>query len=637
MLFSAAGCSHGASPSASSSETAATAKNVSLDKHDYPVFPDADAGADPSVSAAQGGKGFTGEGWQTNTDFDLIGDPHAVKGGVLRDTLLDFPGTIRIAGPEANTYFNYGVTSEVYETLLGMDPRTLNYIPSLATHWQISADQKTYRFRLNPNARFSNGTPVTADDVVASFDFFMDKSLQDPTYQMTYAKLERPVAESKYVLHVTSKELNWRNLLYFSSLYILPASELKHVNGAVYLKDYNFKVIPGSGPYTIREEDVVKGKSISVRRRKDYWAEKARASVGMNNFDELRFIIVRDEKLAFEMFKKGELDYHSATTAREWVQESDFPDVRRGVIQKRKIYNDTPQGTSGLAMNSRREPFNDIRVRKAFALLLDRRKIIEKITYNEYTEMNSYFPSSVYENPGNPKTPYDPQAALQLLAAAGWKDRDPQGRLMKNGKPLEVELLYATKTWEPHFTIYQEDLRKVGITLNLRLVPPETQFQLDAERRFQMSFQGWSGLLFPNPETAFDSKLADQVNSDNSPGFKSAKADELFRQYDKMFKVDDRIRTIREVDGIVANEYPYILLWYGPFARILYWNKFGTPPGYWSRTGDYFGDQGGPGLLQMWWIDPDKQAKLDQAMHDPSRKLDVGPTEDRYWLEFDKK
>src|SRR5262249_31095368 len=162
----------------------------------YPVFPNADAGADPSVSAEQGGKGFDGKGWETNTDFDLIGDPRAVKGGVFRDYLVDFPGSLRMLGPDANTYFNYSVVWPLtYERLLDVDSH-LGYMPSLATHWQISADKLTYRFRLNPNARFSDGTPVTTEDVVASYDFFMNKSVQDPTWRVVFDKLERPVAES---------------------------------------------------------------------------------------------------------------------------------------------------------------------------------------------------------------------------------------------------------------------------------------------------------------------------------------------------------------------------------------------------------------------------------------------------------
>jgi len=125
---------------------------VSSDKNAYPVFLDVDAGADPSVAAEQGGKGFTGEGWETNTSFDLIGDPRAVKGGVLREYVLDFPGTLRMDGPESNSALNYMIGPMVYESLLTIHPTTLDYMPVLATHWQISADKATYRFRINPNA-----------------------------------------------------------------------------------------------------------------------------------------------------------------------------------------------------------------------------------------------------------------------------------------------------------------------------------------------------------------------------------------------------------------------------------------------------------------------------------------------------
>src|SRR5215216_5720583 len=165
-----AGCGGGTNnnqqPQASNTNApAASRSNVSTNKSDYPVFPNADAGADAAVSAQQGGKGFKGDGWQTNTDFDLIGDPASVKGGAFREYQPNFPGTLRINGPEANTALNQLITNMVYETLLGMHPTTLEYMPALATHWQISADKMTYRFRLDPNARWSDGMPVVADDV----------------------------------------------------------------------------------------------------------------------------------------------------------------------------------------------------------------------------------------------------------------------------------------------------------------------------------------------------------------------------------------------------------------------------------------------------------------------------------------
>jgi len=626
-----AACGGGSAPPPASTGTpssSGTPSNVSVDKNAYPVFPNADAGADPSVPAEQGGKGFTGEGWQTNTDFDLIGDPRAVKGGAYRDFILDFPGTLRVEGPESNTSLNYMFKPLVYESLLGLHPTTLDYIPALATHWQVSPDKMTYRFRINPNARWSDGQPVVAGDVVATWDLLMDKGLQDPSNQLVFGKFERPVAESKYIVRVQSKQLNWRNMLYFSGMLIFPAHVLKNVDGATYLRDYNFQLLPGSGPYVINQSDVMKGRSLTIRRRKDYWAEKDRRNIGLGNFDEIREIVVRDQNLAFEMFKKGDLDFYYVNISRQWVQEMDFDRVQRGMIQKRKVFNDAPQGFSGIAFNTRQAPYDDIRVRKALALLMNRPLLIEKLFFNEYVPLNSYFAGSIYENPNNPKNPYDPQTALKLLAEAGWSSRDSQGRLVRNGQPLVVDLLYASKTSEPFLTVYQGDLRKVGIGINLRLVTPETAWKLEMERRFDTMSVAWGALIFPNPETSFHSRLADQADNNNITGLKDKRIDELCELYDKEFDQQKRAAIIREIDGIVANHHHYALGWTAPFHRIAYWNKFGHPESYLSRIGDQ------ADVVSMWWIDPAKQRELSDAERDTSKKLDSGQIEVRYWEDF---
>jgi microcin C transport system substrate-binding protein len=637
-LTLAIGCGQKTSPETGSGASTPVARTgpVSTNKADYPVFPDADAGADPAVPAEQGGKGFTGQGWETNTDFDLIGDPHAVKGGALRTQLVDFPSTIRLEGPEANTYFNFGITYMAYESLLAIHPTTQDYIPSLATHWQISPDHMTFRYRINPNARFSDGTPVTADDVVASYDFRMDRTLQSPATRLNLEKLDRPVAESKYIVRVHAKKLNWRNFLEFStsSMLIFPAHILKNLSGEQYIKNYNYKLLPGTGPYTIEEADIDKGKSITVRRRKDYWAANSRANVGLNNFDEMRFVVVRDENLAFEQFKKGEVDAYLISRARQWVEETNFDTVQRGLTQKRKVYNNEPQGFQGIAFNTRMAPYNDIRVRKALTLLFNRKQLIEKIMFNQYVPQNSYEAGSPYENPNNPPNDYDPQTALKLLADAGWSSRDAQGRLVKNGVPLQLELLYDVKTFEPHLTVYQEDLRRVGINLNLRLITFETMFQMLNQRKFQMALMAWGSSPFPDPETMWHSSLADVNSSNNFTGFKDPRVDQLCVEYDHAFDVKDRIRVIREIDGILADAYQYILLWNAPYTRFIYWNKFGTPPGYISRTGDFYGGYKMYGIYQLWWADPAKEARLQQAMRDPSMRLEVGPSDDRYWLEY---
>ncbi len=630
------GCGGGSTPAPTdntgSAPSSSNPTNVSLDKNSYPVFPNPDAGAEASVPAEQGGKGFTGQGWETSTDFDLMGDPRAVKGGEMKHgNLSDFPSTLRYWGPNA-TAWNQMVHLMVYESLLIVHPTSLAYIPGLATHWQVSPDRLTFRFRINPNARFSDGIPVTSADVLATWKLLTDKSLQDPAHTAMFLNFEQPVAESRYIVSVKAKNENWLNLLYFGyEMFILPAHQLKTVNGAAYIRDYNHKMMVSSGPYIINEQDVNKGNSVRIRKRNDYWAESHRRNVGLNNFAAINQIVVRDENLEFERLKRGDLDHFVLTRAQQWVQELNYPQIKRGLHQKRKIFNANPQGIQGIAMNTRREPYADIRVRKALRHLFNRELMIQKLAFNEYVPMDSMFAFSVYENPNNEKIAYDAQRAIQLLAEAGWKDRDSAGRLSRNGRPLTLELVYGTPGFERYFTVYQEDLRKVGITLNLRLVTWETLIKLLDDQAFDMAMIGYTGEVFPNPKATFHSSLADQKNTNNITGFKNKRADEIMDAYQKEFGIDNRVKLLRELDGIITNEHQYILQWAAPFQRLVFLNKFGYPQGVLTRVGDY------RDVPTLWWLDPDKSQKYEAAMKDPSMNLGEGPSDDKYWLEYAKR
>jgi microcin C transport system substrate-binding protein len=417
---------------------------------------------------------------------------------------------------------------------------------------------------------------------------------------------------------------------------VFPARALKTFVGAGYLRDYNFKLIPGTGPYIVPDADVKKGTSISLRRRKEYWAEKYRANIGQYNFDEIRNIVVRDQNLAFEMFKKGDLDFYYVNISQQWVEQLNTPEFQRGLLLKRKVFNNYPTTTQFLAFNTRRKPWDDIRVRKAFHLLLNRDQLIERLFYKEYLPLNSYYPGSVYENPKDPKNLYNPEEALKLLAEAGWKDRDSQGRLTKDGQPLQIELLYDDKGSERWTTIYQNDLRKVGITLNLRLVTPETQFKMMMQRQFELVYGAWgAGSVFPIPRPEYHSETADVLNTNNISGFKDKRIDQICEQYDLEFDPEKRVALLRDLDGILTSQYHYILQWYAPAERIAFWNRFGQPQGTFSRVGDFIGSLA-PGIPQLWWIDPSKAQRLEQGIRDKSVKLDIPPVEDHYWQEHAK-
>jgi len=584
-----------------------------------------------NVPAEQGGPGFKGEGWQSNENYEPTTDPRGVVGGQFSMALYEFPATLRTQGKDSNTEFMNLVEGMVYESLIGTHPLTLEFVPNLATHWKISEDKQTFWYRINPNARFADGGLITTEDVISTWKLLVDPGILAPYSNFLWGKFDEPVAESPYIVRVHSKELNWKFFLYFGGMSILPAKYLKQVDGTKYLEEYQFKMMPGSGLYELDTSSLVNGQSLMLQRRSDYWDIDNPKAKGGSNFEQIKYTVVRDERLNFEKFKKGEFDMYIVGRAQWWKQECDFDNVKRGLIQKRKVYTDNPQGISGLVFNMRKPPFNDIRMRQAFTYMLNREKLIKELFYNEYLMIDSYYPGSMYENPNNPKYRYDPDKAVALLTECGYSKRNNEGWLVNGkGEMLSFELSYDQPSFERILTVYQEDLKKVGIKLDLKQATAATMFKMVSEHKFLIHWQSWGGLLFPNPENDVSSWTADPENTANLAGVKDPRIDELIKEYNVCFDQSRRIAIIQEIDGIMMKMQPFALGWYGPYNRILYWNKLGHPEFYFSRTGDW------RSVIGYWWIDPAKEKKLEKARNNTSDTLDVGDTDVMYWPEYDK-
>jgi microcin C transport system substrate-binding protein len=581
----------------------------------------------PGVPPELGGPGFTGEGWETGTEVPC-GNPQAVKGGHIRFHMPEFPATLRRYGKDSNSVFLSSVSSLLYEGLLNLDDTTLEIVPELATHWKISEDKMTFSFRINPEARWADGAPVTADDVIATWRLLTDEGILMPYTNVLYSKFEEPVAESPYLLHVTTTEENWRHFLYFAiSIRVMPAHIIGGMTGAEYLDTFQFTSVPGTGPYELLPENIVNGVSLTLTRRDDWWGKDDPANAGIYNFDEIEWVVVLDERLALEKFKKGELDVYSVNRASWWVNEFNYDEIQRGVQLKRKIYNEEVQGLSGLAMNTRKPPFDDIRVRKAIAHLYNRDTLIEKLFYGEYLKLKSYFPGGMYENPDNEYYEYDPEKAVALLAEAGWKERNSDGWLVNDkGEIFELTLTFDQPSWERIHTVLQEELAKVGIKLNLKQMTAATQFSNTMEHNFTITFQSWGGLFWPNPNSSLHSSNADPQNTTNITGMKNARIDSLALLYDEEYDQQRRVELIREIDAICMEECHYALAWYAPFSRIVFWNKYGYPDGYLGRVGNYLA------IMQFWYEDSARKAAMERAIADPSIKLPTGEVVDKYWL-----
>ena len=289
---------------------------------------------DTLTSPADGGYGFEdvaeSMGFETyvfkEEDYKFYGSPDAKKGGHLKFTMPRFPATFRALGQYYNYTENYYIMNALcYESLLSSHPVTLERTPALASHWKISDDKMEFYFRINPDARWSDGQEVTAEDVIASYDIRMDETILMPSTQVTYGKIERPEAISKYIVKVKSRTLNWRNMLYFGGMVILPEHYLKDLDGTAYLEEYNFKMLPGTGPYLIKDEEIINQESYSLVRRDDWWGQDHPTNRYMYNFDRITVNVVKDNPaLEFEKMKKGESDFYEITKPPMWVDETDF-------------------------------------------------------------------------------------------------------------------------------------------------------------------------------------------------------------------------------------------------------------------------------------------------------------------------
>jgi microcin C transport system substrate-binding protein len=317
---------------------------VTWKKYDTPE------GADPSVPDSLGGAGFEklaeGMGFKTyvvsDDEMKYYGDANATKGGQINIGEATFPTTFRPEGQGSSLAVLTEVKGYIYENLLGTHPVTREYTPSLASHWKIGDDKMTFTFRIDPRARFSDGKPVTAEDVVATWRLMVDEGILEPALNMVFSKFEAPVAKSKYIVEVKAKSVNFRNLLYFGAgMFIYPAHELATLTGKEFLEKYNFNMPTGTGPYILLEKDIKAGQGWKLTRRPDYWAANEKALKYSANFNYVNYVVVKDNPaLMYEKFKSGEIDLYrfNMATTEFWVNDTTYDAIKNGWVRRHRFY-----------------------------------------------------------------------------------------------------------------------------------------------------------------------------------------------------------------------------------------------------------------------------------------------------------
>jgi len=548
-----------------------------------------------------------------------LASPHAVQGGSITEHLGPSPKSLNYY-LDANT-MSAQVFGLMHESLLERNPLTLEHDKGLAERWSISDDQMAFTFWLDPRARWSDGRPVTPEDVVWTFEAVLDPKNLTGSHKMELERLEKPEILPDGGIRFRAKELHWQNLNAAGGFAILP----KHAYANQDFNKINFAFPVVSGPYAIAE--LKEGISLTMRQRPDWWQRYRPSTKGVFNFREIRYRFFADRNNAFEAFLKGEIDVMQIYTASQWHDiENKYKQVRRNWIVRQGIHNHQPIGFQGFAMNMRRPPFDDVRVREAMACLLDRETLNRTMMFDQYFLHRSYW-EDLYDADHpctNPSPSFNPDKARELFAQAGWSLNPQNGRLEKGGRPFVFSFASRDSSTEKFLVGFREALKEQGITMSIVNKDWSAWAKDMDEFNFDMTWCAWGAGVFKDPEGLWHSREASRPGSANITGFGNPEVDRLIDSQKSIFEVAARHEIVRQVDKLICRQFPYVLLWNSDCTRLLYWNKFGTPP---TVTGKYGDD------TSLWWFDEDRADELRDAM-DNDEPLPPLPREiwfDKIW------
>jgi len=534
-------------------------------------------------------------------EIDPSASPDAVPGGTFASWQGDYPKSLNMWLD--NNSFSVNVSGFMFEPLVELHSTEDRPIGNLAESWEISPDKKTYTFHLNPAAKWSDGKPVTAADVQFYYDVMMNPKNLTSLYRVDLSKISRPEVIDDHTLRVTATESHWKLFWIAGGLFAFPRQAWSNVD----FNTVNFEFPVVDGPYAL--DEVKTNRSIRLKRRGDWWGRIKKYNEHKFNFDYLVFKSMEDRTKALEFLKTGGFDQYAIYTAKIWAQDTAFPQVQKNWVVRQNIYNSFPKGFQGFALDMRRPLFQDPLVRQALAYLLDRQLMNEKLMFNQYFLLNSYFPD-LYPNDINPAIPatlYEPDKARALLKQAGWQVGS-DGILAKGGQPLDITILHYEGSDMRHLNIYLEDMKAVGIRAHVELVSQATWTKRIDNHEFDMVWAAWQDSRLRDPETMWSSKTADDIAGQNWPGFKDAEVDKLIDEQKTEMDLGKRNDICKQIDQHLMALSPYVLMWQSPSHRLLYWNRFGTPKNVLSK----FGDESD--ALTYWWYDPAKAAALDDAM-----------------------
>lgn len=535
--------------------------------------------------------------------FEYV-NPKAPKGGQVK---LAAPGTFDSLNPFIVKGNKAPESATVFESLMvGSLDEPQSVYGLIAKSALLAPDRSSVQFEMRPEARFHDGSPITADDVVFSFETLKAKA--DPSYRITYDAIASAEKLGTHTVRFTFRDKTKRELP-------LIAATMPIISKAYYSKqDFEQTTLEpplGSGPYRIAS--VEQGRSIIYERVKDYWGAGLAVTAGQYNFDSIRIDMYRDEIVMLEALKAGEYDLRQENVARLWATGYEGAAIKEGRLRKELIDNDVPQGMQGFVFNLRRTKFADRRVREAIGLTMDFEWMNKTLFYGAYARNRSYFAHTQFEAKGVPDgaekellEPFKDQLppalftepfavpatdgsgnnrdnlkkADALLTEAGWVVKDGMRVNKKTGEKLTLEFLLHSPVFERVCAPMRKHLKQLGIEASIRQVD-EAQYVKRTETYDFDLITNWinRSIFYPGNEQSiyWHSSQADQQGSNNYAGLKSSVVDALLAKIASANTLEELIPAGRALDRVLLWEHYMIPHWNLAAYRVAYYDKFEKP------------------------------------------------------------
>lgn len=550
-------------------------------------------------------------------------NPNAPKGGSFTlpvqgsfDTLNPF--TLRGSAES-------GVAMLTVDTLMtegGDDPFAMYGL--LAQDISLASDGLSVTFRLNPKARFHNGDPVLAEDVAASFKLLTQDKAAQPRWKFYWADVAAVETPDSRTVRFRFKKRNAELHMILGQLPVF--SRKSYPQGLE--KGGNTAPI-GSGPYRLVKTD--SGRLSEFARDKNYWARDLPSRRGMYNFDTVRFRYLRDPTMRIEGVKAGDFDFTQETAARSWARAYPADILKKRGLEKAELPHSNTVGMQGFVLNQRRAALKDIRVRQALVLSFDFENVNSRMMYGAYRRSPSFFTNSEMAASGLPDAaelalltplsgrlpaavfrqpvPMPPQSdpalgirpnllkARSLLLEAGYRYQN--GVLTdKQGRPLVLEYLTNSKTFERVAGKWQRDLAKIGITLNLRTVDASLYQKRLADFDYDIIMATYSNSQSPGNEQIdyFGCAAAQTKGSGNYAGVCDPAVEQLLKRFEHFADRRELVTAARALDRVLRHQHIVVPNWYSDRYRIIYRRTLGIP----ARPPKYY--QAASWALQTWWV-----------------------------------